>query len=64
MMDALRADPRLAHQLLLLAHLYARTDGWALAWLRASLLRPRWGRGRGCVMDRVPVGSRTAKASS
>jgi tellurite resistance protein len=41
MLEALRADPRLAHQFLLLAHLYARADGWALAWLRATLLRPR-----------------------
>ncbi|KIY91724.1 hypothetical protein MNEG_16240 [Monoraphidium neglectum] len=41
-MDALRADPRLAHQFLLLAHLYARSDGWALAWLRTALLRPSY----------------------
>ena len=42
MLDALRADPRLAHQFLLLAHLYARADGWALAWLRLQLQRPRF----------------------
>ncbi|KAI8470834.1 MAG: hypothetical protein J3K34DRAFT_451727 [Monoraphidium minutum] len=42
MVEAMRADPRLAHQFLLLAHLYARTDVWALAWLRVALLRPTY----------------------
>lgn len=41
-MEVLRNDPRLSQQFLLLAHLYARADGWALAWLRRSLLRPRY----------------------
>jgi tellurite resistance protein len=41
MLEVLRGDPRAAHQFLLLAHLYARADGWALAWLRAALLRPQ-----------------------
>ncbi|KAK9837250.1 hypothetical protein WJX81_001515 [Elliptochloris bilobata] len=40
MLDALRADPRAAKQLLLLAHLYAKTDAASLAALRRELLRP------------------------
>jgi len=39
MLEVLRGDPRAAQQFLLLAHLYARTDTYSLAWLRAVLMR-------------------------
>lgn len=42
MLDVLRHDSRAAQQFLLLAHLYARTDTYALSWLRSSLLKSRW----------------------
>lgn len=41
MMEVLRNDPRAAQQFLLLVHLYARTDTYSLAWLRAVLLRSK-----------------------
>lgn len=40
-LDVLRNDPRAAQQFLLLTHLYARTDTYSLAWLRAVLLRAK-----------------------
>jgi hypothetical protein len=43
MLDSVRANPKASQQVLLLAHLYARTDTNALAWLRAALVKPRWG---------------------
>jgi hypothetical protein len=41
-LDVLRQDPRAAQQFLLLVHLYARTDTYSLAWLRAVLLRAKY----------------------
>ena len=39
MLDAVRGDARASKQLLVLAHLYARTDAASLALLRRELLR-------------------------
>ena len=36
------ADPRASKEFLLLAHLYARTDTASLAFLRRTLLRPKY----------------------
>lgn len=41
MLEVLRNDPRAAQQFLLLVHLYARTDTYSLAWLRAMLMRSK-----------------------
>ena len=41
MLEVLRNDPRAAQQFLLLAHLYARTDTYSLAWLRSVLMRSK-----------------------
>lgn len=42
MLDRVRLDPRASAQLLLLAHLYAKTDAASLARLRRELLRPKY----------------------
>ena len=42
MLDRVRADPRASKQMLLLAHLYAKTDAASLAKLRRELLRPKY----------------------
>eukprot|EP00955_Chlamydomonas_euryale_P068673 360194-Chlamydomonas_euryale.AAC.18 len=39
-LDALRSEPRMCRQFLLLAHLYSRTDVSALTALRSTLLKP------------------------
>ena len=41
-LDTLRSDPRATKQALLLLHLYARTDTYALEALRAALIGSRW----------------------
>jgi hypothetical protein len=43
MLDLVRGNPKASQQVLLLAHLYARTDTNALAWLRSALVKPRCG---------------------
>ena len=42
MLNAVKADARASKQMLLLAHLYAKTDAASLAFLRTELLRPRY----------------------
>lgn len=42
MLDAVKADARASKQMLLLAHLYAKTDAASLARLRRELLRPKY----------------------
>lgn len=42
MLSAVKADPRASKQMLLLAHLYAKTDAASLAFLRQELLRPMY----------------------
>ena len=42
MLDRVRADARASKQMLLLSHLYAKTDAASLARLRHELLRPRY----------------------
>lgn len=42
MLEALRSDPKVSRQFLLLAHLYARTDTASLGQLRRALLLPRY----------------------
>ncbi|GAB4824161.1 hypothetical protein N2152v2_011207 [Parachlorella kessleri] len=42
MLERIRADPRASKEFLLLAHLYARTDTASLAFLRRTLLRPKY----------------------
>lgn len=41
MLATLQQDPRAAQQFLLLAHLYARTDTYSLAWLRSALVKSK-----------------------
>lgn len=41
MLEVLNQDPRAAHQFLLLAHLYARTDTYSLSWLRSVLVKSK-----------------------
>ena len=42
MLNAVKADARASKQMLLLAHLYAKTDAASLAFLRTELLRPKY----------------------
>lgn len=42
MLDRVKQDPRASKQMLLLAHLYAKTDAASLARLRRELLRPKY----------------------
>lgn len=42
MLAIVKADARASKQVLLLAHLYAKTDAASLAFLRSELLRPRY----------------------
>lgn len=42
MLASVKADARASKQVLLLAHLYAKTDAASLAFLRSELLRPRY----------------------
>ena len=42
MLNVVKADAKASKQVLLLAHLYAKTDAASLAFLRDELLRPRY----------------------
>lgn len=42
MLETVKQDPKASTQLLLLAHLYAKTDATSLTWLRKELLRPKY----------------------
>ena len=42
MLNAVKADARASKQMLLLSHLYAKTDAASLAFLRTELLRPKY----------------------
>lgn len=42
MLNTIKADTKASKQMLLLAHLYAKTDAASLAFLRAELLRPKY----------------------
>ena len=42
MLEAVKQDPKASSQLLLLAHLYAKTDSTSLNRLRKELFRPKY----------------------
>mmetsp|Transcript_15009 Transcript_15009/g.26085 ORF Transcript_15009/g.26085 Transcript_15009/m.26085 type:complete len:518 (-) Transcript_15009:676-2229(-) len=57
MLEALRSDPRISRQFLLLSHLYARTDTASLAQIRRALLLPRYTPGQVSVAVAIGVSS-------
>jgi hypothetical protein len=62
MLDVVGGNPKPSQQVLLLAHLYVRSDTNPPVWLRSALVKPRWGDGQH--LDKVCGGGRVVSALS